>query len=281
MIALATGNDIDAIHPGYGFLSENPKFAKACEEAGIIFVGPRVKSATGSATRSRPASWRLQGRRSRPRRQRHRPSTLRGAEDGGAARLPDHSQGPRAAAAAACASSTIRRTSIDCPPYESAKRVAHRVRQPRDLRREIHAPRPAHRSAAPRRLARQPGAPLRARLLRAAPPSEGRRDRPAPNLPGERREPSSASGGQIGARGEVRQRRHGRVPGRRRHEQVLLHRSESANSGRAHGHRGGDRHRHRPVADSDRSGRAARRRPRSASRRRRRSKPPASPSSAG
>jgi len=40
IIALAKEKGVDAIHPGYGFLSENPELARACDEAGITFVGP-------------------------------------------------------------------------------------------------------------------------------------------------------------------------------------------------------------------------------------------------
>ena len=41
IISAARDTGADAIHPGYGFLSENAKFAEACEAAGITFVGPR------------------------------------------------------------------------------------------------------------------------------------------------------------------------------------------------------------------------------------------------
>ena len=40
IVELAVKNKVDAIHPGYGFLSERSEFAKACVEAGITFVGP-------------------------------------------------------------------------------------------------------------------------------------------------------------------------------------------------------------------------------------------------
>ena len=40
IIELAKAKGVDAIHPGYGFLAENVEFAKACEEEGIVFIGP-------------------------------------------------------------------------------------------------------------------------------------------------------------------------------------------------------------------------------------------------
>src|SRR3989344_2638690 len=43
IVNLAKQSDCDAIHPGYGFLSENPKFAKLCERKNIKFIGPSSK----------------------------------------------------------------------------------------------------------------------------------------------------------------------------------------------------------------------------------------------
>lgn len=44
IVATAVANEVDAIHPGYGFLSERTDFARACEAAGIVFVGPTAET---------------------------------------------------------------------------------------------------------------------------------------------------------------------------------------------------------------------------------------------
>src|ERR1043165_9832666 len=43
IVALAKEKQVDAIHPGYGFLSENPALPRACEHAGISFIGPSAE----------------------------------------------------------------------------------------------------------------------------------------------------------------------------------------------------------------------------------------------
>jgi len=44
VIRVAKEANVDAIHPGYGFLSESPEFADACAEAGIVFIGPKPET---------------------------------------------------------------------------------------------------------------------------------------------------------------------------------------------------------------------------------------------
>ena len=43
IIELAKEKNVDAIHPGYGFLSENPALPRACQKAGITFIGPSAE----------------------------------------------------------------------------------------------------------------------------------------------------------------------------------------------------------------------------------------------
>ncbi|MFA7666072.1 MAG: pyruvate carboxylase [Burkholderiaceae bacterium] len=58
VIRIARQARVDAIHPGYGFLAENPGFAQACEKAGILFVGPtpEVMTTLGNKLAARQAA---------------------------------------------------------------------------------------------------------------------------------------------------------------------------------------------------------------------------------
>ncbi len=53
IISAAEITDSEAVHPGYGFLSENPQFADACRTSGINFIGPSADNIRGAGDKSR------------------------------------------------------------------------------------------------------------------------------------------------------------------------------------------------------------------------------------
>jgi acetyl/propionyl-CoA carboxylase alpha subunit len=61
VIAAAKEMNADAIHPGYGFLSENPTFARACAKAGVTFIGPSPEAmeAIGDKSKARDTAHKL------------------------------------------------------------------------------------------------------------------------------------------------------------------------------------------------------------------------------
>ena len=57
IISIAKKIKVDAIHPGYGFLSENVDFAKRCEKENIIFIGPNVESMEIMSSKSKARNY--------------------------------------------------------------------------------------------------------------------------------------------------------------------------------------------------------------------------------
>ena len=257
IVAVAVRAGADAVYPGYGFLSENPRLAEACANAGITFVGPTADVLTPDRQQGARDRGGQGGRRTHPRlgpAERRRRRDRRGGER---AAVPALRQGRRRRRRAGHAAASTRpeqlREAVETCMREAEGAfgdptvfVEQAVVDPRHIEVQILADGAGERDP-----------PLRARLLRPATAPEGRRDRagaaPRPGPPDE----------DVRGRGEVRaahrlpQRRHRRVPpGPRR--QLRLHRDEPAHPGRAHRDRGGHRRRPRPVADADRVRRDAR-----------------------
>ena len=61
IIEIAKRKEVDAIHPGYGFLAENAEFARRCEEEGIVFIGPTSEHLRLFGDKVAPARVRARG----------------------------------------------------------------------------------------------------------------------------------------------------------------------------------------------------------------------------
>ncbi len=165
----------DAVHPGYGFLSENPDFAEACATARVTFVGPPagVMRRMGSKSGAREAVAKagvpvVPG--AIPRAQTSEAIAAAVRDVGFPALI-------KAAAGGGGKGMRVVRTQAEVADAVNSRaaRGRARVRQRRAVRRAAHRTAPAHRSPDPRRHARQRRALLRARVLAAAAASEGHR----------------------------------------------------------------------------------------------------------
>ncbi len=211
IIAAAKATGAQAIHPGYGFLSENEDFCHACEREGIVFIGPPVSAirAMGSKSEAKklmeaagvPLTPGYHGDDQEPgvpaqAGRRHR---LPGADQGrGRRRRQGHAPGR-----------ALR--GLHRPARLVQARGDLQLRRRPRAGREVHHQAAPHRDPGLRRHPRQRGVPVRARLLGAAPPPEGvgrgpraRHDARAPRGDGQGR-------GRCGQGGGLRRRRHGRV----------------------------------------------------------------------
>ena len=174
IIEAAQATGAQAIHPGYGFLSENEEFAQACADAGLVFIGPpavgdpgdgpegRVQAADGKGRRA--AGARLPRRRPGPgaAAARGRPHRLPGADQGQRRRRRQgHARGREAARTSTAALASCKREASNSFGDDAVL-----------VEKYVHAAAP-HRDPGVRRHAGQLRLPVRARLLGAAAPPEG------------------------------------------------------------------------------------------------------------
>lgn len=231
--ALAAG--ADAVHPGYGFLSENPDFARAVLDAGLSWIGPSPEAIEAMASKTRakrlmglePLGQVIQG---------DLPVLVKAAAGGGGRGDADRAPSGRAPGR----------------PGRGARRGRERLRGRRGVHGAVHRERPPHRGADPRRHPRHRVAARHPRLLPPAPPPEGDRGGPGTRPARAARTGAADPGGTGRARRLLRRRGHRRVPGRRGPR--ALPGDEHPPPGRTPGDRGGVRARPRRRAAPDRRG---------------------------
>ena len=214
VVAAAETTGCEAVHPGYGFLAENPAFVRACEESDLVFIGPTadVMERMGDKVRAKE-EMRAAGRPARAGDGRHRRRRGR-APDRAADRVPGAREGERG------------RRGKGHARRPRGGRARGRVRGGRcgggsGVRRRLALPREGDRARAPRR---DPGAlrrrgrhphARRARVLDPAPPPEADR---GVALARARRRRARGDGGRGRARVRVDrlpERGNVRVPARR------------------------------------------------------------------
>ena len=257
----------EAVHPGYGFLSENVDFARALEAAGITFIGPGVESLNVMGDKIRSKNH-VTG---------YGVPVVPGiAEPGMTRRAADRGRGRRRVPAA---DQALRRRRREGHAHRRTRRgpgshPGHRTPGRRECVRRRHpvpgtarAHAAAHRGPGPGGQPRQRHPPGGARVLAAAPPPEGHRGStvPAAGIPARRRgDPRPDRRGRLQGRAQrpLLRRRDRGIPGLgRRPGRVLLHGDEHPPAGRTPGHRDGHRHRPRRMAGAHRRRRGTHRPP--------------------
>ena len=258
IISAAEITNVDAIHPGYGFLSENAGFAEVCEASGLKFIGPRpeVIRLMGVKERAR-AFMREMGVPVLP----GSPGVLKSPEEAlelaERDRLPGDSEGFGGRRRARHARGQPGRRTCRRLFAQAQQEAGAAFSSAGRLPGEVHRRAAAHRVPDAGRRARQRGDPGRARVQHpaAAPEAAGGIALAGASNDEQRAEISAALRKAIAAAGYT-QRRHGGVPdGRER--QALLHRGERARAGGAPGD--GVRHGHRHREEPDPHRRRARR----------------------
>ncbi len=172
IVAVARESGCDAVHPGYGFLSENAEFARACADAGLIFVGPSPE--TLALFGDKAAARALAEKTNVP--------TLRGTEAASLDDIRAFFKGPVMLKAVAGGGGRGMRVVRDANELAQAYELLRlgsqgRVRQRRGLCRGVSCGRAPHRSPDRRRRHGPCGPSVGARMQPAAPPPEDHRDR--------------------------------------------------------------------------------------------------------